>query len=89
MKKLDLHGKRHDSVETEVINFILMNELPVEIITGDSQRMRSIVAKAVKKHNLAFYPKGLTNHGSFIVVEKTEYCFVCECDPCDCHWGNY
>ena len=57
MKKLDLHGKRHDSVETEVINFILMNELPVEIITGDSQRMRSIVAKAVKKHNLAFILK--------------------------------
>ena len=36
MKKLDLHGKRHDSVETEVVNFILMNELPVEVVTGNS-----------------------------------------------------
>ena len=39
MKKLDLHGKRHDSVETEVVNFILMNGLPVEVISGMSQKM--------------------------------------------------
>ena len=89
MKKLDIHGKRHDSVEREVVNFILMNDLPVEIITGDSQTMRKIVFKAASQHGLAAHPKGLNNYGSLIVVEKSNYCFYCECDPCDCHWGNY
>lgn len=22
-------------------------------------------------------------------VEENSYCSACECDPCDCGWGNY
>ena len=52
MKKLDLHGKRHDEVDRIVENFIIdiynKNELPTEIITGNSQKMRDIVETVLK-----------------------------------------
>jgi hypothetical protein len=24
-----------------------------------------------------------------LILNNSEYCEVCECDPCDCGWGNY
>lgn len=89
MKKLDLHGKRHDEVETQVINFIYKTKPPFEIITGDSKRMREIVLTTVSKHGFNIIPKGLVNYGAFIITERNGSCFVCGCDPCDCHWGDH
>ena len=43
IKKLDLHGVRHHEVERLVENFVLLNEPPLEIICGNSDRMMSIV----------------------------------------------
>tara|TARA_R100000152_G_C6596439_1_gene55078 strand:- start:208 stop:432 length:225 start_codon:yes stop_codon:yes gene_type:complete len=43
IKKLDLHGVRHHEVERLVENFVLLNEPPLEIICGNSNRMMSIV----------------------------------------------
>jgi len=40
---LDLHGIRHDDVERLVENFVLLNEPPLTIITGNSDRMGDIV----------------------------------------------
>ena len=42
-KKLDLHGVKHDDVERLVENFVLLNEPPLEIICGNSDRMVNIV----------------------------------------------
>ena len=42
-KKLDLHGVRHHDVERLVENFVLLNEPPLEIICGNSDKMMSIV----------------------------------------------
>ena len=39
MRELDLHGVRHEDVDRLVENFILLNNLPVTIITGNSQKM--------------------------------------------------
>ena len=44
-KKLDLHGIRHYDVDRFVENFILMNELPLTIVTGNSHFMRDSVMK--------------------------------------------
>ena len=38
MKKLDLHGVRHSEVDRLVENFVLLNNPPLEIITGHSDR---------------------------------------------------
>ena len=43
IKTLDLHGVRHDDVERLVENFVLLNEPPLKIITGNSDRMSNIV----------------------------------------------
>ncbi len=40
MKSLDLHGVRHMEVERLVENFVLLEDFPVRIITGNSPGMR-------------------------------------------------
>ena len=50
IKKLDLHGVRHHDVERLVENFVLLNEVPLEIICGNSDRMQEIVR--FKLHDL-------------------------------------
>ena len=42
MKELDLHGVSHYDVRDVVENFILMNNPPIRIITGLSDRMRNL-----------------------------------------------
>ena len=42
-KTLDLHGIRHNEVERLVENFVILNEPPLTIICGNSDRMISIV----------------------------------------------
>ena len=39
MKTLDLHGVRHEDVERLLENFILLNEPPLKVITGNSDHM--------------------------------------------------
>ena len=46
---LDLHGIRHDDVERLVENFVLLNELPLTIITGKSEMMGHIVTYKLSK----------------------------------------
>lgn len=45
MNKLDLHGVRHSEVDLLVENFIYMNqnEMPLEIICGNSAKMIQLV----------------------------------------------
>ncbi len=72
MKILDLHGTAHVNVEIRVINFILMNEGPLKIITGDSYVMRQIVFTILQQHEFEYYPEFHTNYGAFIVHDKTK-----------------
>ena len=48
-KTLDLHGIRHYDVDRFVENFILMNELPLTIVTGNSDFMRARVMNKCKE----------------------------------------
>lgn len=49
--KLDLHGRRHYEVDRLVENFILMNQeqLPLEIVCGNSQTMINIVMNVIER----------------------------------------
>ena len=69
MKKLDLHGKTHEESEFLVSVFIENNidNLPIEIVTGNSGIMKSIVMKIVKKHNLVALPKTDYNLGCLLI----------------------
>ena len=53
-KQLDLHGMRHDEAERQVENFILLNDPPLSIITGNSDRMREIVTYLCAKHKISY-----------------------------------
>ena len=60
-KTLDLHGVKHVDVERLVENFVLLNEPPLTIITGNSQRMQEIVINklVVKKVNFVRWGSGV------------------------------
>ena len=53
-KQFDLHGLRHDEAERQVENFILLNDPPLSIITGNSDKMREIVEYVCKKHMIYY-----------------------------------
>jgi hypothetical protein len=54
MNELDLHGVRHNEVERLVENFVLLNEPPLTIVTGNSQRMKEIVVNCLMNNNIEF-----------------------------------
>ena len=72
MKKLDLHGKTHEESEFLIIVFIENNidDLPIQIITGNSGIMISLVTKIAKKHNLKVSPKTYYNLGCLLIYEN-------------------
>ena len=51
LKKLDLHGIKHGDVDLKVENFILLNQeqIPLEIICGNSQRMIDLVTSTLDR----------------------------------------
>ena len=52
MKKLDLHGIRHNDVDRLVENFVLLNNPPLEIITGHSDKMIELVRDVLDRHEI-------------------------------------
>ena len=63
MKILDLHGVKHEDVDRLVENFILLNDVPMRIITGNSDEMREMVGKVLEKHKVeweSFIPSQMT-----------------------------
>lgn len=55
--KLDLHGVRHHEVRNKVIRLVEDNwgeGLGVEIITGNSDEMKSIVGNVLDEYNLDY-----------------------------------
>ena len=54
MKTLDLHGVRHEEVKRLLENFILLNEPPLKVITGNSNYMQSKLESFCSKYNVAY-----------------------------------
>ncbi|MCP4481628.1 MAG: hypothetical protein GY817_02235 [bacterium] len=69
IKILDLHGKRHEEVENEVENFVLLNPCPLTIVTGNSLRMQEMVKRILNKYNLRYSYSSDLNLGSLFVTD--------------------
>ena len=54
IKQLDLHGIKHQEVDRLVENFILLNEVPLRIITGNSHKMKDIVIKVLDRNKMQY-----------------------------------
>ena len=54
MTEIDLHGFKHDEVEDKLANLLIlhynMGNFPVRLITGKSEKMKTIVRGIVKEH---------------------------------------
>ena len=53
---LDLHGIKHEEVDSEVINFIFQFQdlLPLIIICGNSNKMIELVLKTLEANSIIF-----------------------------------
>ena len=70
METLDLHNKRHRDVERLVEDFLHWYDLPVKIITGDSDKMKQLVIGVVKRYKLYCHYENLRNSGVLIVTKQ-------------------
>lgn len=52
MNKLDLHGVKHEDVDRIVENFVLLNNPPFEIVTGNSDKMPKLVRDVLDRHDI-------------------------------------
>ena len=68
MEKLDLHGVKHEKVQNMVEDFVLLNDPPFEIVTGNSDKMRELVNAVLDEHEMVGHHMG--NYGSMTVTEK-------------------
>ena len=50
-KRLNLHGVKHEDVDRIVENFILMNNPPMRIITGNSEKMTMLTLDVLNRHD--------------------------------------
>ena len=64
--KLDLHGIKHEDVNRVVENFVLLNETPLNIITGNSTMMREVVVEVLEKHKFVY--ENLISQGVITVL---------------------
>tara|TARA_B100000424_G_scaffold173393_1_gene133748 strand:+ start:774 stop:977 length:204 start_codon:yes stop_codon:yes gene_type:complete len=55
IKELDLHGVRHHEVDRKVENFVLLEEKPIRIITGNSDEMRRLVINVLERHHMNYW----------------------------------
>jgi hypothetical protein len=65
--KLDLHGIKHEDVQSLVDSHIYKHGPPCEIVTGNSVKMKQIVVKVIKEHDLSYFNLGT---GALVVIEK-------------------
>ena len=70
MKTLDLHGIRHEGVVQQIYSFVYNNELPVRVITGQSEAMRKIVLDTVSLLGYHTHYERLINEGSLVITEQ-------------------
>lgn len=67
---LDLHTINHPNVTHLVENYVLcrQNSFPLKIITGDSDKMKSIVKECLKSHKIKYQIGDKYNKGYIVVL---------------------
>jgi len=66
INRLDLHGIRHSDVDRIVENFVLLNEPPLRIITGNSDIMTELVLDVLHRHDIQYERFG---HGHITILK--------------------
>ena len=66
MKTLDLHGVKHEEVERLLENFILLNNPPLLVITGNSSYMQSTLMDFCAKHKISY--ERWANWGQYTIL---------------------
>ena len=72
MKKIDLHGHDYNKATLMVTIFIEnnINSLPLKIITGNSNKMKSIVNRISDNFGLKASYQNHHNLGTIIITER-------------------
>ena len=73
MQTLDLHGVTHHQADERVRSFLNFVRLPCQIVTGNSDVMKSIAKKVVIEYQWFCYEKDSYNYGTLIVTENKVY----------------
>jgi hypothetical protein len=71
MKTLDLHGVRHSDVDRLVENFVLLEDLPVKIIIGNSPDMQLLTTAVIERHELGWDYESHINLGAIVVTSSS------------------
>jgi hypothetical protein len=70
MKSLDLHNVLHKDVENKVLNFIIWEDPPYKIITGQSSKMQELVKKILANNDLHWINENFKNYGCLVVLDS-------------------
>ena len=68
VKQLDLHGVKHSDLSRELDRFFTGSSLPLVVITGNSKRMKELVAQIAEQYDLKTR-ETLANSGRLIVYD--------------------
>ena len=68
MPKLDLHGVKYFDVEDTILDWIHFQELPAEIITGNSSKMKKHVQRVLEANNYSYTIGDTVNQGYIKVL---------------------
>lgn len=68
---LNLHNVKHSDAQNLVENYVLCNQnnLPLKIITGDSDKMKSIVIQCLKTHRFKYQIGDYYNRGYIVILK--------------------
>jgi len=69
VSRLDLHGLRHEEVDRIVENYVFLNDLPLEIITDNSEIMQKIVIEVLERNGFEYEIGDLFNKGYITVLK--------------------
>lgn len=66
----DCHQKRRDEVKDQILNWIYLNQhrTPLEIITGNSEGMKSIVKGVCKENQISVRESWI--NGGILIIDK-------------------
>lgn len=67
MNELNLHGIAHNKASLLIEDFVLRNETPMRVITGNSLKMMVYLKEVAIKHNFTIEQENDYNLGSWIV----------------------
>ena len=70
METLDLHGVKHNQADEITRGFLNFTDLPCQVITGNSEQMKSIVRSVVEEYEWFCHEKDSYNYGTLIVTER-------------------